>query len=391
MKKIVMSDLHLGQDGFDGSGSYSLLSSIPGHMVKERALADIKMTKLKSRVTSFADGSPIILICCGDVLDLSFAYFSQTYQDLVRLLNNLPEVERLVFIAGNHDHHIWTMHCEQTSLINPLINDGRPWGGGIYIPTPRAGEIFELFEKSLRKSLGKSIAVDIAYPSYSIDIQNHTFYFTHGHLFGGLYNLISRILSMFLKEDINEKQAATLNVALIEFIYWLWGETGEGMGANGIIEALHVDSRKGKDSLIKQIINKGIDEIIPGGIIKGIPDAWERKFVKWAIGKFVDKILKDKPQVVVSRDRHEDPEQTKERVKDWIDNMLKHIPRRSLDGTEKTLTFVSGHTHRSGSAAIGDNTKIYNLGSWLVEPNNDNPDTEVLMIDEDGKTLMQRI
>jgi hypothetical protein len=383
MKKIVMSDLHLGQDGLDGSGSYSLLSSIPGHMEKERAQADDKIAKLKSRIASFANGSPVTLICCGDILDLSLAYFSQAYQDLARLLKNLPEVQRLVFIAGNHDHHIWTMHCEQTSIINPLINDGTPWGGGIYIPT-RGGETFELFEQSLLKQIGRNVAVDIAYPSYTFDIDSRTFYFTHGHLFGGLYNLVSRILSMFLKEEINEKSSATMNIALIELIYWLCGETGEGMGANGVIEALHADSRKGKDSLIKQIVNKGVDEILPSGIIKGIPDSWERKFVKWAIGKFVDRILKDKPQVVVSRDRHEDPEKTRDRAIDWIIKVLK------VDDSTK-MTFVFGHTHRSGLASISENIDIYNLGSWLVEPENDNPDTELLMIEENGNTTMERI
>ena len=385
MKRIAMSDIHLGQDGADGTGSYSLLSRIPKHMKEERAKAQEKMAKLKDLVERFAGGSSVTLIGCGDILDLSLAYFNQAYQDLAYLLENLPSVNRFVHVVGNHDHHIWSMHCEQNNIAVPLMEE-RPWiwGTGIYVPTNRIGEPFDIFTQSLSKKIGRRIMFDVAYPSCGFGLPNHDFYFTHGHLFGGLYNLVSRILSIFLEEELDEKKAATMNIALIELIYWLCGETGEGMGANGIIEAIHADAEKGKDSLIRQIIDKGVDEIVPGGIIKGIPDSWERKFVKWAIGKFVDRALKDKHRIVVSKDRHEDPEKTRERVREWIFETLK------VD-KDRRMTFVFGHTHRSGSAAINEKIDAYNLGSWLVEPKDADPDTELLMIDDDGIIVMERI
>lgn len=381
MKKIIMSDLHLGQNGLDGSGNYSLLSDIPSHLYKEKEKADAKMNILKSRVKLFAGKDPIALICCGDTLDLSLAYFDQAYHDLEYLLKNIPSITSLVLVVGNHDHHLWTMHCEYKNIIAPLMHGNSLCRAGIYQPTQ--GDVFELFEKNLSGRLGRDIMVDIAYPSYSFQIEDETFYCTHGHLFGGLYNLVSRIMSIFLEEEVDEGKHATMNVALIELIYWLCGETGEGMGANGIIEALHADAEKGDDSLIKQIVSKGVDEILPEGIIRGIPDSWERNFVKWAIGKFVDKTLEEKPAIVISKDRYEDPAQTIKRVEGWMTSILKI-------NKEEKLSFIFGHTHRSGMANIG-NVYVYNLGSWLVESKDDDPDTEILTIGDDGSVVMEKL
>jgi len=386
MKRIAMSDLHLGQDADDKSDSYSLLSNIPGNMEKEKAQADAKMAKLRARVEKFADGDSVKLILCGDVLDLSLAYFAQAYLDLAYLLKNLPSVAWVAYVPGNHDHHIWSLHCEQKNIIRPLLDGGRPWGGGIYTPTVGIGEMSHFLTNGLTEEVGRNVMVDIAYPSYRLGIPNQSFYFTHGHLFGGLYNLFSRILSIFLEEELDEGKVATMNVALIEFIYWLCGETGEGMGSNGIIEALYADTKKGKDSLIRQILDKGVDEVLPDGIIKGIPDSWERAFVKWAANKGIKKTISGKPHVVSSKARHEDPKRTQERVEGWLFNVLK------ADKENKNkLTFVFGHTHRSGLTKIGDNISVYNLGSWLTEPGDEDPDTELLMIDDYGNTTMERI
>lgn len=384
MKRIVMSDLHLGQDSDDKSDSYSVLSNIPGHMKKEKAQADAKMAKLRERVERFADGDSIKLILCGDVLDLALAYFDQAYQDFAYVLKNLPSVSCVTYIPGNHDHHIWSLHCEQKNIINPLLSGGKPWGSGIYTPTLKVGEMSHFLTNGLTNEIGRNIMIDIAYPSYRFGVPNQSFYFTHGHLFGGLYNLFSRILSIFLEEELDENKVATMNVALIEFIYWLCGETGEGMGSNGIIEAIYADAEKGKESLIKQILDKGVDEVLPNGIIKGIPNSWERAFVKWGANKAVKKSIADKPHIIMSKDRHEDPERTQERVEGWLFDILK------ADRKDK-LTFVFGHTHRSGFTKIGDNISVYNLGSWLVEPGDDDPDTELLMIDDDGSIIMERI
>lgn len=383
MKYIAMSDLHLGQDGADGTGSYSLLSNIPDNLKKEKAQAEDKMAKLKERVSSFANDQ-LTLVVTGDLLDLSMAYFAQAYNDLAYLLRNLSEVSRLIYVVGNHDHHIWSMFCEYSNIIHPMIyGKGMLWGSGVYTPTFGMGDSCSFLEKGLGNEIERDINVRVAYPSSIIQIPNNKLYFTHGHLFGGLYNLVSRILSVFLEKELDENQLATMNVALIELIYWYCGETGEGMGANGIIEALFSDAQRGKDSLIKKMVDSGVDEIFPDGVVKGIPDSWERAFIKWVANKVIKRKIKDKPDIVVSKDRHEDPDKTLRRVEDWVYNVLKF-------DTNNRMTFVSGHTHRS-AMAYKDNSCFCNLGSWLVEPGDDDPDTELLMIDEDGNTNMERI
>ena len=79
MSKIVaISDPHLGQNGVDGLGQYSLLSTkVPQNLVAQFAQA----------TAAFAAGDPITLLVAGDFLDLSLAYAEDALADLYALLS----------------------------------------------------------------------------------------------------------------------------------------------------------------------------------------------------------------------------------------------------------------------------------------------------------------
>lgn len=72
-KFVVLTDLHLGQNGVDRQGQFSLLSQIPSSLTSEHAQATNAMARLQRAVAGFAESEPIILIVTGDVLDLSLA------------------------------------------------------------------------------------------------------------------------------------------------------------------------------------------------------------------------------------------------------------------------------------------------------------------------------
>ena len=56
MKYVALSDLHLGQNGVDNSGYFSLLSNIPRRLMTPKAMADYTMSQLYDELNNFANG-----------------------------------------------------------------------------------------------------------------------------------------------------------------------------------------------------------------------------------------------------------------------------------------------------------------------------------------------
>ena len=116
MNKIVaISDLHLGQTGSDKLGQYSLLSSrAPGNMVDVFA----------SAVAGYAGAERFTLLIAGDGLDLSVSYAEDALADLRDLLAALARAgacpHEIVYVIGNHDHHLWSLHSEDKRLLSSL-------------------------------------------------------------------------------------------------------------------------------------------------------------------------------------------------------------------------------------------------------------------------------
>ncbi len=325
-----------------------------------------------STISDFAGTSPVSLILVGDVLDLSLAYMETALKDFVGLLNRLPKVHNIIYVVGNHDHHIWTMHCEHNHIIDRLNRGFLPKSGGIYQKTKLEGEKFPLFERLLNNP-----GVSIAYPMYYM--ANKNMYFTHGHLFGGLYTFISDALKPFIPEDLSNIDAvATLNIAVIEFIYWLIGETGHGMGADGIMEAIYMDSQKGKKSKLYTALKSAVEVLLPDGIVKGFPDAWERAIAVWVGRHIIDETVKE-PKPLSSLDRHQPSTTSRVRASRWVKNIIQN---------KEPIKLVCGHTHVSDQITSDDGSvEMFNLGGWLIDESEPEPDSHVLLIDDNTLEL----
>lgn len=364
MKYIALSDTHLGQNGLDGSGQLSLLSS-------DNSAADKKIESLATVISEFAGGSPISLIGVGDILDLCLSYMKDTLMEFNKLLDRLPKFHSIIYVIGNHDHHLWTMHSEYNTSIRWLLDGKMPNEGSIYRSTDLLGERFELLEK-----LFNGPSITITYPMFKLP--ETSIYFTHGHLFGGLYTFISDVLTPFISPDIPHiNRASTLNVAVIEFIYWLIGETGEGMGSDGVMEAIYMDSQKGKKSLLYKALDSAVKVLLPDGIVKGFPNAWERSIARWVGRNMINQYVKE-PRPITSIDRHMPSEESRDKALKWIDNTIQ----------EEKFKLVFGHTHVADQFAVPDkDVEIFNLGSWLIDAKEPDPDTNVLLIDGDKLEL----
>jgi hypothetical protein len=379
MTKIVaISDLHLGQNGLDKLGQYSLLSTkVPQNLVR----------RFVKSAANFATGEPITLLVAGDFLDLSLAYAEDALADLHGLLSafvGMVRVEEIVYCIGNHDHHLWSLHSEDKCLLKPLregrlpLNGDRPGAKALYQITDPMGERFGLLRPLVDQIFAGHPAprVTIAYPSYSRMIEAGLLYVTHGHLFGGLYTELSDLLKSKLPLGApHNRITATVNQPVIEFIYWLLGETGEGIGADGIVEEIYTDMQKGTLSRVRGLVARIVAQILPHGVIWRALGKLERRIIVDAIMAELDKVLLSPPATTnASADRHADLEDTRAGLAAWLE---------AIGALKEQPTIVLyGHTHVWDHYAIPDtNTDSWNLSTWLVEPDHPAPRTGFVGID----------
>ena len=377
-KIVAISDLHLGQNGADGRGQYSLLSSrVPSNRIQ--ALAEA--------VKSFAAGDRVTLVIVGDMLDLSLAYMAEALDDLKHLLKTLP-IDALTCVIGNHDHHLWTLHSEDQRLLQPL-RDGKvppldltnPSAMSMYQPTGLSGEPFALLQ-GLVSACHPGTSIQIAYPSYSQQAGQTLLYFTHSHLFAGsLYTATSDLLADRLKGLPHADACAIANQAVIEFVYWSLGETGLGLGADGLMEQIYTDLQKGKDSQLAALIKRAVALEAPSGFLPIIPAKWQQNAI--------DKLLIDKLNAYAANPatasaaaaaRYEDVQVTRAQLVAWIaaDELLSNAAKSS-----EKVCFAYGHTHVWDCYAVpSTGITAWNLNTWLVEPDHPMPRTGFLGIDQ---------
>lgn len=370
-KLIAISDLHLGQSGADGLGQYSLLSTrSPRNLVLQFARS----------AAAFAAGKPVALLVAGDFLDLSLAYAEDALADLRELLSSLVHLDEIVYVIGNHDHHLWSLHSEDKRLLAPLragrvpSNGSAPGAKALYQATPVEGEPFSLLQPLLDRCFGSPAPrVTIAYPSYVRTLSaTATLYVTHGHLFGGLYTELSDLLKSEIAGLPHDRALATVNQPIIEFVYWLLGETGEGLGADGLVETIYTDMQKGTLSHARVLVTRFVAQFVPND---GVIANWKRKLVACAVMTQLEKSLLSPPTSAgASADRYAGLETTRAGLRAWLEAIA--WPR------DKTTIALHGHTHVWDDYAIpGTGTHAWNLSSWLVEPSHPPPRTGFLGIE----------
>jgi len=379
-KIVAISDLHLGQNGADGLGQYSLLSmKVPQNLVR----------RFVESVASFAAGDPVTLLVAGDLLDLSLAYAEDALADLRELLSafvGVARINEIVYVVGNHDQHLWSLHSEDKRLLAPLRKGSVPENGAVpgakamYQVTGEQGEPFVILQplvNQIFKSLGVfgTPEVTIAYPSYARALDaGSSLYVTHGHLFGGLYTELSDLLKNKLAGLPHDRVAATVNQPIIELIYWLLGETGEGIGADGLVEEIYTDMQRGTLSRVRGLVARAVEQVLPHGVLWRVIGGLERRIVVDAVMAELGKVLlAPSASENASADRHADLETTRAGLRAWL---------QATAPPKQPSIVLYGHTHVWDDYTIPETgVHSWNLSTWLVEPDHPLPRTGFVGID----------
>lgn len=376
MKTVIVSDLHLGMAGADGSGFWSVLSAGNGAPDDIKKAMAAKTDAFVKAVEDFSGGEPVVLVGAGDILDLAMSHTRTCLDDLVALLKRLPMVAEFHYLVGNHDHHIWTMQSELKRLVDPMLFGQMPEPGSFLEPTNQQGECHAPLTRLLSAQLGRFVPVIGAYPVLKLDSPEGPMAVMHGHLFGDIYTMVSDVLQPYIKGATRLHAQTVVNAPTTEFIDWLIGEMGDRMGdEGGLSGTIFSDMQKGKGSSVNALLDRAVEVLLPDGIIKGIPDSWERWIAKKVAKKLVDGTLPH-VNIIVSPDRHADKSTTRAGAAKWMTDVLQD---------KDIKVFVSGHTHLSDDFEAdvgGTKVRCLNPGGWQVEPMFPTADTKAIFMDD---------
>jgi hypothetical protein len=277
IRYVALSDLHLGQDEslltHIDADTGSVISSVPSPSL--RALAAC----LRELARQAAGPAKPTLILNGDILELALCdsdHAIKTFAQFVALLAKDGEsaFDEIVYVPGNHDHHLWEM-TRETQYLNYMrrlarIEDlepawhttrlfaGRRWKDRVTQAT---------LTTVARKATGREdLEVLTAYPNFGIlernGRQGRSVLFHHGHFIEAIYHAMSTAASLVFSDhripsDVSALEAE--NFAWIDFFWSTMGRSGwVGTGVERIYEATGdvASLRKLTDSLARNLARR---------------------------------------------------------------------------------------------------------------------------------------
>jgi len=185
LKVLALSDLHLGEpEGLLYDGGVNI--------------QDVVLSKVSelAKGRDGLEGGIEELILIGDIVDLSEATQEEAYRNtkvfLTALLGRV-NVDRVIYIPGNHDHHLWVEMLEAH------------YGGGYKECRPKTRVTIQRPDVFIENCLPVAYKgqVEAHYPFYQVKIGSSCFLFDHGHLFSSILNRVASPVTSL--EEMEEK------------------------------------------------------------------------------------------------------------------------------------------------------------------------------------------
>jgi predicted phosphodiesterase len=297
-KIIVISDIHLGEEK---------------SLFKDRNIIRDFKEKLSR------EGKIEEFIILGDLFDLSLVSFRNVYEhakEFFSEVSKIKNIENIVFVPGNHDHHIWTLILEEEEITKKINN-----GSDISEPLKR---VDREYDNTFLNGLLPGRKIHVTYPNLLREIGGTLYFLHHGHLLDRIFTPAGIILK---PESLQELEA--FNSSWIEGIWYHLGQA-ERLG---------------------QMVNKGYKEFLAA---KTFIDGFLEKFD--IHGK-----------TVAARMRGFKTEKLKSEIEEYLTSCIDWYKEKPYK-LYPPISFIFGHTHRKSSGEEieikGEKVNIYNTGAW---------------------------
>lgn len=377
IRHVVLSDLHLG-------ARESLLTHVHGSGEIADSPSEVLTAFANGLGETLRDGERPQLVLLGDALDLGLSPFGDVSKSFLQLLDAFfpadgPELfaRDIVYIAGNHDHHLWRMaqdHDFVMALQNGRIpEDLDPTTRIFGTPSHRCRLMESLIAH--RPHLAGA-TVRIAYPNWGLaDAETgRAVVMHHGHYLDGMYRALSNMRG-FLKDGsplpATMRQLEQENGPWIDFLWSDLGSAGDiGTGAGSLYEVM-LSAGASHD------FAEGIARRITGGLHSklGINPKMELKY-----GVTLDNLIRAAVDLTAGRaaERQRDGyghvlgDAEIEDLGWYLGTPLLNEIGRELADRPRELSFIFGHTHKPFQDELAVDgydlpVGIFNTGGWVLD------------------------
>jgi len=400
---VCLSDTHFGAEN-------SVLSHVkPGATSVDPNTAG---PVLESLVDCLADlteaskgGCRPTLVLNGDILELALAQDNVAAMVFERFIDlAFAGVQPLfddtiVYVPGNHDHHLWEtarerQYAEYVATVAREAEIEPPWH--VTRLFPRAGDPpleAELLSALVSRRLDRRASVKVVYPNFAVESADKTrvVVFHHGHYVEPLYRLMSLMkASMFPGQvpgqDIWDWEAD--NFAWIDFFWSTLGRSGSAGEDVGLI----YDMLQSESALTKLAGNLGA---IIGCRGPAALRPVARPVASWALARLA-RLLK-------ARERAVPDKLLSDAAQIGLDGYLKgpllrQLTREKPLGADDGIHFVFGHTHKPFEEVrqiegYGQAISVVNTGGWVVDTEEtvEIQGASVVVVDHDCNVATLRI
>jgi len=366
---VALSDLHLGEDS---SAANPLLEHVVPSFLKDRPefchpprnntpyKLNTLLRKIACRYGGIAE-----LVLVGDIMDFALApyrdcvmqargFFRQLFEGL------LPGA--VVWVPGNHDHHLWVQVYETEYIEVPLCQGRLPVDmpcitgpgkstGALYGYSRGVSFLLGLLPVHVRNRFW------LAYPNYVTKCGGENLLFHHGHFFDRTQSWIGTTLL----QASNLAELEMFNSAYLDFVWYGSGQAGR----------------------LSEQLENFYEEIRWLGERLKLPLDFKtrRHLFKYMIGH--------------NRKAGDRNSTLNRGLADRISNYLGYIERERETGVAYPVDFslVFGHTHRPLEARLAGR-QVFNTGGWTVDeiwPGEDNLYSAVFIAVPGGRFEVQRV
>jgi hypothetical protein len=335
------------------------------------------------------------LVLNGDILELALTTDNEAAMAFERFIELIaPDearklFERIVFIPGNHDHHLWETARE--TQYSEYLKAKVQWGTVLEIPWHTT----KLFTNTVpsyflnrvvqRWPVLAKLTIETAYPNFGVlspDRQRGVI-FHHGHFIEPIYLLMSTLKTLLFPDRPMPKEVWDFeaeNFAWIDFLWSTLGRSGEVGKGVGLIYDKFQDERQTQKLLAN--LARGLAERYD---LPGWGDRMEAQLLEWVFQAIVEQVrgLERQQNTVLS-------EEAEKGLWAYLEGPLSlQIWRECQNNMPAKIIFVFGHTHKPFEEDMNFDgypewTEVYNAGGWVVDTVQPQPlhGGSVILLDE---------
>ena len=385
IRYVCLSDLHLGEEdslltNIDEAGRVDTVSPSPVLLRLTDCLAEL----LKR---NDASATKPTLILNGDLLELALSTDEKAALTFALFMARVmppdePLFGEIVFLPGNHDHHLWetAREAQYLNYMRRLTADATlepPWHTTkLFMDMEGEDRLVHGFLTTVARHLVplRDVEVLTAYPSYGVLAADgdRCVVFHHGHYIESLYHLMSTIASLVFPENRPPRVIYELeeeNFAWIDFFWSAMGRQGKvGEEIEHVYETtcdqqslLHVASTTARSIAHKYDLPLLWGDWLEELVLKKIL----RQIAKRVAGK------QERQQTDHAMDRPPLSEDSLAGLRQYM-TLLREQGRQENSPLTESVTLVFGHTHKPFQALMDfaeypRPVSVLNTGGWLVE------------------------